>query len=123
MMKDVHGRAFDFACSLVRLHRTTTPTRSAAPLLDGLLRTGLAIGSILEEAESYHDKADFVARCRASLREAHETLYWLRLLAATNSIKSPRLAPITKEARELVASLSAIIRNAALSESGATGRK
>jgi four helix bundle protein len=112
MTKDIHGRAFDFACSLVRLHRTTTPTKSATPLLNELLRTGLSIGSILEEAESFHDKADFVLRCRASLREARETLYWLRILAATNTIKSPRLAPLTKEARELVASLSAIIRNA-----------
>ncbi len=113
-MKDIHGRAFDFACSLVRLHRMTTTSKVAAPLLRELLRFGLSIGSILEEAESFHDKADFIARCRVSLREARKTLYWLRLLDATKTIKSPRLAPLTKEAREIVASLSAIIRNANL---------
>ncbi|MEA2345456.1 MAG: four helix bundle protein [Thermoanaerobaculia bacterium] len=113
-MKDIQGRAFDFACSLVRLHRTTTTTKVAAPLVSELLRFGLSIGSILEEAESIHDKADFIARCRVSLREARKTLYWLRLLDATRTIKSPRLAPLTKEAREIVASLSAIIRNANL---------
>lgn len=113
-MKDIHGRAFDFACSLVRLHRMTATSKVAAPLLSELLRFGLSIGSILEEAESFHDKADFIARCRVSLREARKTLYWLRLLDATKTIKSPRLVPLTKEAREIVASLSAIIRNANL---------
>ena len=61
-MKDIHGRAFDFACSLVRLHRMTTTSKVAAPLLSELLRFGLSIGSILEEAESIHDKADFIAQ-------------------------------------------------------------
>jgi four helix bundle protein len=113
-MKDIQGRAFDFACSVVRLHRTTTATKTAEPMLRELLHFGLSIGSILEEAESIHDKADFIGRCRVSLREARKTLYWLRLLDATRTIKSPRLAPLTKEAREIVASLSAIIRNANL---------
>ena len=50
-----------------------------------VVRFGLSIGSILEEAESIHDKADFIARCRISLREARKTLYWLRLLDATRT--------------------------------------
>src|SRR2546430_9638602 len=115
-MKDIQGRAFDFACSVVRLHRTTTATKTAEPMLRELLRIGLSIGSILEEAESIHDKADFIARCRVSLREARKTLYWLRLLDATRTIKSPRITPPTNVARVTRASPSATILKANLTK-------
>ena len=84
------------------------------PLLSQLLRSGTGIGSNLEEAEAGQSKADFIAKCRISLKEARESLYWLRLLAATETVRPTRLAPLIQEAREIVAILTTIVRKASL---------
>src|SRR2546430_3575771 len=48
-----------------------------------------SIGANLEEAEAAQSKPDFISKCRIALKEARETLYWLRLITADR--KSTRL--------------------------------
>ena len=80
------------------------------PLVAQLLDAATSVGANLEEAEAGQSRADFVAKCRVSLKEARESLYWLRLLAATEIIKPTRLAPLTQEAHEIVSILTTIVR-------------
>jgi four helix bundle protein len=44
-----------------------------------------------------------------ALKEARETLYWLKLLSATEIIPEIRLSPISQEAEEITRILGAII--------------
>jgi four helix bundle protein len=112
-MRDIHDRAFQFACRVVKLYDTLSKKRGTArPLLSQLLRAGTGVGANLEEAEAGQSKADFIAKCRVSLKEARETVYWLRVLAATEVVRPARLGPLTQEAREIVAILTTIVRNA-----------
>ena len=112
-MRDIHERTFEFACRVVKLYNELTRRRSTArPLLSQLLRAGTGVGSNLEEAEAGQSKADFIAKCRIALKEARESVYWLRLLAASGSVKPARLEPLTQEAREIVAILTTIVRKA-----------
>ena len=112
-MKDIHDRAFRFACRVVKLYNTLSKRRGAVkPLLLQLLRAGTGVGSNLEEAEAGQSKADFVAKCRISLKEARESLYWLRVLATTEIVSPTRLASLIQEAREIVAILTTIVRKA-----------
>jgi len=46
----------------------------------------------------------------ASLKEARESHYWLRLLAADEVMPVSRLKPLTTEANELVAILTTIVK-------------
>jgi four helix bundle protein len=108
---DIYERTFDFACRIVRLHRAAARSATARPLLNQVLRSGTGIGANLEEAEAGQSTADFIAKMRIALKEARETVYWLRLLGATEIIKASRIEPLTQEARELVAILTTIIRN------------
>ena len=90
-MQNIQDRAFEFACRIVKLHRTLTrkggtARRLAAQLLDA----GTSVGSNLEEAEAGQSKADFISKCRIALKEARESRYWLRLFAATELV-SPKL--------------------------------
>jgi hypothetical protein len=43
-------------------------------------------------------------------KEARETHYWLRLIAASSLITAARLEPLTKECDELVAILTTIVK-------------
>ena len=111
----IQDRSYEFACRVIRLvdyiARKSLVMRTIARQL---LKSATSVGANLEEASGAQSKPDFISKCSIAAKEARETRYWLRLLDATKTIKSPRLAPLTKEAREIVASLSAIIRNANL---------
>lgn len=77
-----------------------------------LLRSGTSIGSNVEESQAGQSKADFISKLSISCKEARETHYWLRLLAATNIIPESKLAALIDEANQLIAILTAIIKNA-----------
>jgi four helix bundle protein len=112
-MKDIHERTFRFACRVVRLYTTLVRQRGAIrPLLGQLLSAGTSVGANLEEAEAGQSRADFIAKCRVALKEARESVYWLRLLSSTELVKPSRVALLTQEAREIVAILTTIIRKA-----------
>jgi len=43
-------------------------------------------------------------------KEARETLYWLRLLIASEILTKERLQPLVSEANEIVAMLTSIVK-------------
>jgi four helix bundle protein len=77
-----------------------------------LLRSGTSIGANLEEARAGQSKADFISKNAIALKEARETLYWLRLLTAANLMSESRVVELTAEAEELARILAAIIVSA-----------
>jgi four helix bundle protein len=111
--KKIQDRAFEFACRIVRLHQTLMRKGVTARRLAGqLLDSGTSVGSNLEEAEAGQSKADFISKSRIALKEARESLYWLRLFAATEIVRPSRVGALIQEAREIVAILTTIVRNA-----------
>jgi four helix bundle protein len=111
--KDIQARTFAFACRIVKLHEHLTkrsgPNRSLA---GQVLRAGTSIGANLEEAHAAQSKADFISKSQIALKEARETHYWIRLFMACGTVPAKRLSPLAREADELVAILTAIVRNA-----------
>ena len=77
-----------------------------------LLRAGTSIGANLEEARAGQSRADFINKNAIALKEARETLYWLRLLTAADLVSEPRVAELRSEAEELTRILAAIIVSA-----------
>jgi len=75
-----------------------------------LLRAGTSIGANVEEGQAAQSEADFLTKMSIACKEARETLYWLRLLAASKIIEVTRLDELEQEANELVAILSSICR-------------
>jgi four helix bundle protein len=115
---DIYERTFEFACRIVRLHRAVRGI-TARPLLNQMLRSGTGIGANLEEAEAGQSKPDFISKTRIALKEARETVYWLRLIAATEIVKPmSRIDPLIQESREITAILTTIVRNASQNPSG-----
>jgi four helix bundle protein len=80
-------------------------------LANQLLRSGTSVGANIEEAQAGQSKADFTAKMYIACKEARETKYWLRLLAETNVVSADRLADLTDESHQIVAILTAIVKN------------
>ncbi|HJQ37600.1 MAG TPA: four helix bundle protein [Thermoanaerobaculia bacterium] len=110
---DIRERAFRFACEVVELHDVLWPRGGSARVMSAqLLRSGSSIGANLEEADAAQSKPDFVHKCSISLKEARESHYWLRVLAATRKIENDRLV---SDCNEIIAILTTIIRKASTS--------
>ena len=111
--RDIQERTFQFACRIVRLHRSMTRKRSTDRVAaNQLLRSGTSVGSNLEEANAAQSRADFIAKARISLKEARESYYWLRLIEATEMMPSKRVRPLVDEANEIVSMLTTIVKKA-----------
>lgn len=90
--KSLQARAFDFSIRVVHLY-AHLDERPGVPrtLSKQLLRSGTSIGANLEEAVGAQSEADYLTKVSFACKEARETLYWLKLLAATAIVPQKRL--------------------------------
>ncbi|HUP64876.1 MAG TPA: four helix bundle protein [Thermoanaerobaculia bacterium] len=111
--RNIDERSFEFACDVVVLCEKIRRRRGAATLIASqLLRSGTSVGANLAEARSGQSKADFLAKCRVSLKEARETHYWLRIIHRTGILQTSEVDTLIEESNELIAILTAIVKNA-----------
>jgi four helix bundle protein len=108
--RNIQERTFQFAVDIVyhcqRLDAKAGVTRS---LGRQLLRSGTSIGANVEEAQAAQSSADFVSKCSIALKEARETLYWLRLLDAGDHLANEDGKLLRQEADKLSRIIGAII--------------
>lgn len=111
MRSDLPDRTFAFAERIVRLCIALEANgKVSTTLANQLLRSGTSVVANVEEAQASQSNKDFVHKYSIACKEAQETHYWLRLLAATELLPATRLEPLTTEANELIAILTTIIR-------------
>jgi four helix bundle protein len=79
-------------------------------LANQLLRSGTSIGANVEEGHASQIRPDFIAKYSVACKEARETHYWLRLLAASEAIPVENLQDLTDEADQIVAILTTIVK-------------
>jgi len=109
--RDIPARTFEFARRVVMLCRTLDQSPGVSrTLANQLLRSGTSIGANVEEGQGSQSRADFIAKYYIACKEARETHYWLRLLAAAEIIPAEKLKEITDEAGQLVAILTSIVK-------------
>jgi four helix bundle protein len=109
--RDLPERTFDFARRVVKLCQILDQTPGVSrTLANQLLRSGTSICANVEEGQAGESRADFVSKLSVACKEARETHYWLRLLAASKVVPAHRLTELLDEANQLVAILTTIIR-------------
>lgn len=106
----VKEKSFAFALRIVRLTKTLQGEKKEFVLSKQVLRSGTAVGALVREAEHAESKADFVHKMNVALKEANETLYWLKLLHQAEYIDGPSYQSIGSDSEELVKLLVAIVK-------------
>ena len=110
--RDILERTFRFAVWVVKLCQALDePPGVGRTLARQLLRSGTSIGANVEEAQAAQSRADFVSKFCIACKESRETHYWPRLIAECKLVPATRLGEITQECDELVAILTAIVKN------------
>jgi four helix bundle protein len=73
----------EFAIDIVRLYKELISHRNETVMSKQLLRSGTSVGANIAESRGSESQADFVHKLGISLKEAYESLYWLKLLFRT----------------------------------------
>ena len=87
----VKDKSFQFSLEIIKLYQYLIKTKSEYILSKQVLRSGTSIGANIEEGLVAQSKKEFIAKLNISLKEAHETHYWLRLLKESGYINKDDL--------------------------------
>lgn len=111
-MKEViiKKKSFDFAVRIVKLSIFLREKKKEYVISKQVLRSGTSIGANIEEASGGVSKADFRNKLSLAYKEARETHYWLRLLAATSYIDKRLYNSIETDCTEILKILYTIIK-------------
>jgi four helix bundle protein len=100
---DICDRTFQFSIRIINLCSFLGEIPGITrDLSKQLIRSGTSIGANVEESRAAQSNADFIHKLEIALKEARETRYWLRLIAATNIVSESRLLPLINEINELM---------------------
>jgi four helix bundle protein len=111
MKVDITDRTFAFALRIVTLCKDLKRDGGVPrALVAQLIRSGTSVGANVEEAQAGQSRADFVSKLSIACKEARETHYWLRLMAASDESLTEPMSAVVQEANEIVSILTAIIK-------------
>ena len=111
--QEIRDRTFRFACSVVRLCQTLYDAGGVAKLLaPQLINCSTSVAGMLEEARAAESRKDFISKCSIGLKECREAHVRLRIVENCAIGPTHERTLLIREASELVAILSAIVRNA-----------
>jgi len=110
--QDIRDRTFRFACDVAGLALSLSPRPGVRCIVDQLLKAGTSVGANLEEAKAGLSKPDFIKCAEISLKEARETVYWLRICLELELGPTQDLERLRGEGEQVARILGAIVVNA-----------
>jgi four helix bundle protein len=111
--QDLKLRTKAFALRIIRMYSKLTKSDTVAQVLGKqVLRSGTSVGANYREASRARSKAEFVSKIGDCLKEIDETEYWLELIVDSGCVSANRMTELLDEARQLIAILTTIDKNA-----------
>jgi len=106
-------KSYSFALKIIKVCRELQSEKEFI-LSKQLLRSGTAIGALIEEANQAESRADFIHKLSIANKEASETQYWIRLLIDSEIITEEKGKSLSIESTELIKILTASIKTSKL---------
>ncbi|MCI6129140.1 four helix bundle protein [Prevotella sp.] len=100
----------NFSIRIIGLCKFLNEEKHEYRIADQMFRSGTSIGANVAEAQCAISKSDFIAKLYISLKEANETLYWLRLLQRTQFINNRQFESVNNDCEELKRMLVSITK-------------
>ena len=123
MKSIIKEKSFAFAIRIIRLYQFLCNKKKEYVLSKQILRSGTSIGANVNEALQGFSKKDFIFKMNISLKEAHETEYWLKLLLETKYISKSEFESINSDCIEIIKMLTSIIKTSKQNEEKANKTK
>lgn len=111
-MKDpIRNESYAFSICIVKLAQYLQGEKKNLCLAQ-VLKSGTAIGALIQESELGQSKAGFINKLSISLKEANETEYWVSILKDINFIDQKKIEILQSDCKELIAMLVSSIKTA-----------
>ena len=108
----VLDKSFAFAIRIVKLSKCLRNEHGEYELASQVIRSGTSIGANAEEAQEGQSRADFISKMSIALKEARETIYWLRLIKAAGIIVDQiAIESLLDDAHEIRRIISSIVKS------------
>jgi len=104
----VQEKSFAFAIRIVNFYKFLIAEKKEYILSKQLLRSGISIGANVEEAIGGVSGKDFLNKLGVAYKDARESIYWLKLLHATDYITKNEFESMFTDAEEICKILSKI---------------
>ncbi len=104
----IQQKSFAFAIRMVELFKYLQNEKKEFVLSKQILRSGTSIGANIEESIGGASDKDFLHKLTISYKEARESIYWLKLLHATQYISEKEFNSLHNDAEEICKILAKI---------------
>lgn len=101
-------KSFDFALTSMELYKLLL-AKNEFVLSKQFFRSSTSIGANVQEASAAYSRKDFAAKMSISSKEARETLYWIKLIEASNLVQYD-FKSLKNESEELIRILTSIVK-------------
>jgi len=113
--EEMKARTKAYANRIVKLCSALPNNWVARTLGQQLLRSGTSVGANYRAVCRAKSKSDFINKLRIVEEECDESLFWMELLVDNQLVKAKRLAPLMKEASEILAIIVSTAKSARMS--------
>lgn len=97
----IQQKSFAFAIRVVNIYKFLVTEKKEFVLSKQLLRSGTSIGANIEESIGGQSDRDFLSKISISYKEARESLYWIKLLQATDYLPEEKANSLLNDAEEI----------------------
>jgi len=103
MKKDnvVRDKSFALAIRIVNVYKYLQQEKKEYVLSKQLLRSGTSVGANIKESIGGQSDKDFVSKISIAYKEARETIYWLKLLQATDYLSEQETISLLNDTEEI----------------------
>ncbi len=98
---ELSERFLNFGASILRICEKMSKTAISKHVALQLFRSATSIGANYEEARGAESRQDFSHKMQISLKEARESLYWLKLIYKSELYHSQDISKIIDENRQI----------------------
>jgi len=97
----IQEKSFAFAVRAVKLFKYLQEEKRELVLSKQFLRSATSVGAKVEESIGGQSDKDFLSKLSIAYKEARETMYWLKLLQATDYLTQSEAESMSTDADEL----------------------
>lgn len=109
-MITIPERTFKFSVRIVELVSKLPRNSAGIAISNQIVRSGTSVGANVEDAQNSGSKKEFIHGMTIALKEARETLYWLRLIKESGMLKD--LVGLMGENLEIIKILTSSVKKA-----------
>ncbi len=120
---ELQRRTKQFALWIFKLSKAMPNTPEAQVMGRQIIRSASSVAANYRAACRGRSRAEFIAKLGIVEEESDETVFWLEMIAEAGIFKKEKIAPLLKEANEIVSIIVTSLKSAKKNKSEIRNRK